>query len=90
MARVQWKDLSPDTRRMIIIGATIEGALKFAALAELRGRPRSQVRGSKTLWAMAISFINAFGAVPVLYFLVGRRTPLHELPDDPEVAVEVA
>ena len=68
-----WNDLSPRTRRLIAVGGAIEGALKLAALIDLARRPAEQVRGSKRLWRLAITFINAFGAVPVLYFLKGRR-----------------
>jgi hypothetical protein len=73
VARRQWHDLSVGQRRFFIIGAAVEGALKMAALADLRRRPADQVRGSKRVWALAITFINAFGAVPVLYFAFGRQ-----------------
>lgn len=73
MARTKWHDLSPRRRRLIIVGGAIEGALKTAALADLARRPATAVNGSKTLWALAITLINAFGAVPIVYFVYGRR-----------------
>jgi hypothetical protein len=51
----------------------IEGALKLAALIDLARRPASDVRGSKVKWALAIVLINSVGAVPITYFVRGRR-----------------
>jgi hypothetical protein len=36
-------------------------------------RPTADVRGSKARWATAIVVVNSAGAVPIGYFLVGRR-----------------
>jgi hypothetical protein len=47
--------------------------LKIAALIDLVRRAASEVRGSKLRWAAAITFINSVGAVPLIYFLRGRR-----------------
>ncbi len=74
MARnTRWNDLSPRTRRLIIVGGTVEGMLKIAALIDLARRPSSQIRGSKAGWAAAITLINSLGAVPITYFTRGRR-----------------
>jgi hypothetical protein len=73
MNRKKWDDLSPRTRRLIIAGATVEGALKVAALIDLARRPAARVRGPKALWAAAITVVNSVGAVPIGYFLRGRR-----------------
>ncbi len=73
MNRKKWHDLSPQTRRLIIAGATVEGTLKAAALIDLARRPAAQVRGPKPLWAAAITLVNSVGAVPLAYFLRGRR-----------------
>jgi hypothetical protein len=73
MARKKWKDLSPRARRLIIAGATVEGAVKVAALIDLARRPARQVRGSKLGWAVAITLVNSAGAVPIAYFTRGRR-----------------
>lgn len=73
MARSRWQDLNPRTRRLIIGLATAEGALKIAALVDLARRPAAEVRGSKARWATAIVLINSAGAVPITYFVRGRR-----------------
>ena len=72
MAKKQWKDLSPRTKRFILITGAFEGLLKIAALADLRKRPADQIRGSKKRWAAAIVLINSVGAVPIAYFIRGR------------------
>lgn len=73
MARKTWGELNAGTRRLIVAGAVIEGILKLAALIDLARRPASDVRGSKIKWALAIVLINAVGAVPITYFVRGRR-----------------
>jgi hypothetical protein len=47
--------------------------VKIAALVDLRRRPAAEVHGSKRAWATAIVLVNSVGAVPVAYFLFGRR-----------------
>ena len=74
MSKKKWSDLSPRTRRLIVAAGTIEGVLKGAALIDLARRPASEVRGSKVRWAVAVTFINSLGAVPIAYFACGRRT----------------
>jgi hypothetical protein len=69
----RWHDLSPRTRQVLVASAAIDGALKVAALVDLKRRPAEQVRGSKKAWAAAIVLINSAGAVPVAYLLKGRR-----------------
>jgi hypothetical protein len=73
MARKKWNELSPRTRRLVVAGASVEGALKIAALVDLARRPADRVRGSKKAWATAIVLVNSMGAVPVAYFVRGRR-----------------
>lgn len=73
MAKKRWQDLSPRTRQVIVVAGAVEGALKVAALVDLKRRPAGQVRGSKKTWAAAIILVNSAGAVPVAYFLKGRR-----------------
>jgi hypothetical protein len=70
----KWNDLSPRTRRLIIVGATLEGFFKIAALLDLVRRPAAQIRGSKAKWAAAIVLTNSVGAVPIAYLLKGRRS----------------
>ena len=74
VAKKRWSDLSPRSRRLIMMGGAIEGVLKTAALVDLVHRPTEEVRGSKPLWAAAIVLINSVGVVPITYFAYGRRT----------------
>lgn len=69
----RWEELSPRTRKLIVIGAAVEGALKVAALIDLARRPASKIRGSKAKWVSAIIVVNSAGALPVYYFARGRR-----------------
>ena len=39
MPRRQWSDLSERTRRLLIIAAIADGALRVAALIYIKGRP---------------------------------------------------
>jgi hypothetical protein len=73
MAIGHWRDLSPRTRRIVIAVGGVEGLLKLAALVDLRRRRPEAVRGSRKLWAAAIVLVNSAGAVPLAYFLRGRR-----------------
>jgi hypothetical protein len=60
---------------VLVVGGAIEALLKIAALVDLRRRPAAEVRGSKRSWATAIVVANSAGAVPIAYFLRGRRRP---------------
>ena len=73
VAKKKWNELSSRTRRLIIAGGVFEGVLKVAALIDLARRPAGEVRGSKLRWALAVTLINSLGAVPVAYFVYGRR-----------------
>lgn len=73
MVKKGWNDLSRGTRRFIIIVGSVEAILKAAALADLARRPARRVRGSKARWATAIVLVNSAGAVPLAYFVYGRR-----------------
>ena len=73
MARKRWSELSPRTRRFIVVTGTVEAVLKVAALVDLARRPAAQVRGPKRRWAAAITLINSAGVVPIVYFTRGRR-----------------
>jgi len=75
MARKQWSELSPRTRRLLSVAAVVEGALKLAALIDIKRRPASQIRGPKWLWATAVAVISSAEVVPISYFVVGRRQP---------------
>jgi hypothetical protein len=71
--RRRWSDLGEGTRRLILVGGAVEAVLKTVALVDLRRRPAAQVRGRKWVWATAISLANSMGAVPLAWFLFGRR-----------------
>jgi hypothetical protein len=75
VARRQWSDLSPRTRRLLTITAVAEAILKLAALIDLKRRPASQVRGPKWLWATVLAVVSSAGVVPISYFIFGRRQP---------------
>jgi len=73
--RRRWSDLSPGTRRLIIVTAVAESIIKGAALIDIKRRPANQIRGPKWLWVPVIAVVNSAGVVPISYFLFGRRTP---------------
>jgi hypothetical protein len=73
MDKRRWSDLDPRLRQALVLAGAVEAGLKIAALIDLARRPARHVRGSKARWAAAITVINAGGAVPILYFLRGRR-----------------
>lgn len=68
----RWSNLSPRTRRLLLIGGAFEGVLKTAALVDLARRRADEVHGSRPLWAAAIVVVNSVGAVPIAYFAYGR------------------
>lgn len=68
-----WNRLSARTRRTVLAVGAVETALKIAALVDLRRRPAADVRGSKKKWATALVLVNSGGALPVIYFVRGRR-----------------
>jgi hypothetical protein len=57
-----------------MVAGAVDGVLRIAALKDLRRRPATQVRGSKKKWAAALLLVNSGGAVPVAYFVRGRRS----------------
>ena len=69
----RWSDLSERTRRLLITAAVADGALRVAALIDIRRRPESQIRGRKRVWATVVAVINSAGVVPIAYFVFGRR-----------------
>lgn len=68
----RWSDLSPDTRKLIIVGGVAEAGLKAAAAIDLRRRAADQVRGPKWAWFAGL-LINSAGLIPLSYFFFGRR-----------------
>jgi hypothetical protein len=71
--RRRWSDLSEDTRRRIVLVGTLDAVLKIAALVDLKRRPAAEIRGRKWIWATVVTVVNSAGAVPLGYFLFGRR-----------------
>lgn len=74
-AKKRWQDLTERQRRFIVAAATVEGALKVAALADLKRRPAQRIRGPKGLWAAGLLLVNGGGVAPLGYFVLGRRRP---------------
>jgi Phospholipase_D-nuclease N-terminal len=69
----RWSDLSERNRRLVVVGAVLEGALKIAALIDLKRRPATEIRGRKWIWATVVTLVNSVGVVPLAYLLFGRR-----------------
>lgn len=73
MAAARKLELDPRTRKILIVIGVSETILKIIALIDLARHRQESVRGKKAVWAAAISTINSAGAVPILYFVFGRR-----------------
>ena len=73
VARRRWSDLSVRTRRLLITAAVADGALRIAALIDIKRRPASQIRGRKRVWAALMAVTSSAGVLPVSYFVFGRR-----------------
>ena len=68
----RWSELSERQRRLIVVAAVLETALKIAMLVDLQRRPAADVRGPKWLWRCT-ALLNSAGIAPMAYFLLGRR-----------------
>ncbi|GAA2733139.1 hypothetical protein [Actinocorallia aurantiaca] len=75
MVKKRWNELSERSRRLIVAATVGEVLLKAAALIDLKRRPAAEIRGSKRAWGATVAFVNSLGAVPIAYFLFGRRKP---------------
>jgi hypothetical protein len=71
MERKKWSELTDAQRRWVAAGAAVELLLTAVALRDLVGRPATEVKGPKPLWAAAC-FVQPLG--PPAYLLFGRRT----------------
>jgi hypothetical protein len=69
----RWSDLSPRTRKIIIVGAVAESALKVVALVDLKRRSASEVHGPKWAWIPGLTVVNSAGIIPLAYLLRGRH-----------------
>ncbi len=72
MPKKQWSELDPRVRRLIVVGASIDGALRVAALVDLARRPPAEIRGSRRGWAVALALVSSAGVLPAVYFRRGR------------------
>jgi hypothetical protein len=68
----RWGDLSPRTRKLIIVAGVTETGLKVAAAVDLKRRAAGQVRGPKWAWFAGL-LVNSAGLIPLSYFVFGRR-----------------
>ena len=68
--RKKWGELSPRSRRLIVVTGIVEVVLLAATLVDLKRRPADQIRGPKRMWT-ALAFVNIIG--PIAYFTLGRR-----------------
>jgi hypothetical protein len=73
MPRRRWSDPSERTHRLLITAAIADGALRVAALIEIKRRPASQIRGPKQVWSAAAAIISSAGVLPISDFAFGRR-----------------
>ncbi|MGB3697080.1 MAG: DUF5652 family protein [Gordonia sp. (in: high G+C Gram-positive bacteria)] len=74
MKKKKWTDLPPAARAGIIAVAAADAGLRVWALSDLRSRAKSDVRGPKAVWSVALSTVNTAGVLPAAYLLRGRRT----------------
>lgn len=66
----RWSDLSTAQQTVIVAAGVAELVMTTVALRDLSRRPKSQVRGSKPLWALACA-VQPVG--PLAYLALGRR-----------------
>ena len=69
----RWSELSPTTRRILLAAGAVDGVGRLLALTDLARRPREQIRGNKTAWAISLAVVSSAGVLPAVYFLRGRR-----------------
>jgi hypothetical protein len=79
MALQQWSDLNPRVRQLIVAGAAVEGALKIAALIDIKRSSPEQIRGGKKVWTAGM-LLNSAGLIPLSYFVWGRRSAAPRIP----------
>jgi hypothetical protein len=73
MAGRRWSDLSPRSRKLVVLGAVLDGVLELAALIDIARRPADRIRGRKWAWATVVTLANSVGVVPLAYFRFGRK-----------------
>lgn len=70
MAKLSWSELSPRARAGVVAIAAMEAALTTAALRDLHSRNRSELKGPKWVWRLAM-LVQPVG--PIVYLIVGRK-----------------
>lgn len=73
MAKQQWNQLDPRTRRVVVVAAALDASLRVAALVDLARRTPGQVRGRRGRWAAALALVSSGGVLPLVYFRRARR-----------------
>jgi hypothetical protein len=73
VATRRWSDLTPRTKRLLVLGSVVDGALKLAALIDLARRPAARINGRKWAWATVLTLVNSVGVAPLAYFRFGRK-----------------
>jgi hypothetical protein len=74
VAGKRWSELTPGTRRTIVVVGMFDAAMRAAMLIDLRHRSPEEVKGSKRLWGWS-ALANSAGVIPLAYFVVGRERP---------------
>ncbi|WP_153506551.1 hypothetical protein [Cumulibacter manganitolerans] len=68
-----WRDLPPAVRASLIVVGVADASLRAWALVDLKRRPAGKVRGSKRIWAIALSTVNSAGILPATYLGWARK-----------------
>lgn len=69
-SKKSWSDMSTRSKVLVVVASVVELVLTSVALADLRRRNRSAVRGPKWIWGL-LCLVQPVG--PVLYLVAGRR-----------------
>jgi len=69
MARKRWRELNKTQQTAIIVIGAAEVIVTTIALVDLTRRPAENIRGKKSIWALAC-FVQPIG--PIAYFTFGR------------------
>jgi hypothetical protein len=68
----RWDELPRWQQTGIVAMSAVEIVLTTKAVVDLVRRPREQIRGTKTLWALGLT-VQPFG--PIAYLALARRRP---------------
>jgi len=70
---MRWSKLSPTTRAAVVSVAVLDVGLRCWALVDLVKRPKDEVTGSKTAWAIALATVSSAGLLPAAYLAWARK-----------------